>query len=118
MASLMVTHQPLTAEYGQEIGWAPRSPRYRLLNMLVSWLVAAVAVPKPAPSYWRSPALTLPTEPIVGGAGIHDLLTGWRRMLQSGETAAPPVLTLDARGSRGENDALDDDVAGTRDRPA
>ena len=38
--------QPESAEaaYGHEIAWVPQSPRFRLLNVLVSWLVAAVAV--------------------------------------------------------------------------
>lgn len=39
-----MTRQPPTAEYGQEIVWTPQSPRYGLVNLLLSWLVAAVAV--------------------------------------------------------------------------
>jgi len=40
--------------------------------------------------------LPLPPEPIVGAAGIHDLLSGWRRMMQHGAAPAPPVLAADA----------------------
>ena len=35
---------PPPIAYGQEMVWAPHSPRYRLANVLLSWLVAAVAV--------------------------------------------------------------------------
>jgi len=41
----------------------------------------------------------LPPEPVVGAAGIHDLLSAWRRMLEHGETPAPPVRALEARRS-------------------
>jgi len=30
--------------YGQAVKWSPQTPRYRLLNVLVSWLLAGVAV--------------------------------------------------------------------------
>lgn len=32
------------ASYGHEMAWAPQAPRFGLLNLVVSWLVAAVAV--------------------------------------------------------------------------
>ena len=36
--------------------------------------------------------LPLPSEPIVGAAAVHEVLSGWRRMLQDGdEAAAPPT---------------------------
>ncbi len=30
--------------YGQSVTWSPQAPRYRLLNVLVSWLVAGISV--------------------------------------------------------------------------
>src|SRR6516165_1961243 len=30
--------------YGQELTWSPRRPRYNIVHVLVSWLVAGVAV--------------------------------------------------------------------------
>ncbi len=41
--------------------------------------------------------LPLPTEPIVGAAAVHDLLAGWRRMLQHGATPSP-VPAVEAGG--------------------
>jgi uncharacterized membrane protein YvlD (DUF360 family) len=37
-------YQPRTVAYGQEMVWKPRSPRFRPVNLLVSWLLASVAV--------------------------------------------------------------------------
>jgi uncharacterized membrane protein YvlD (DUF360 family) len=36
----MDAHEP----YGHPVRWSPQAPRYRLLNVLVSWLVAGVSV--------------------------------------------------------------------------
>jgi uncharacterized membrane protein YvlD (DUF360 family) len=38
------------------------------------------------------PRLAPPAEPILGAAGVHELLSGWRRTLQGGEVSAPPRL--------------------------
>ncbi|HEY3728510.1 MAG TPA: phage holin family protein [Solirubrobacteraceae bacterium] len=39
-----MTDQPPTAAYGEEMVWNPQSPRFRSVNLLVSWIVAAIAV--------------------------------------------------------------------------
>ncbi len=39
-----MTPEPAEAAYGHELVWVPQTPHFRLLNVLVSWLVAAVAV--------------------------------------------------------------------------
>jgi uncharacterized membrane protein YvlD (DUF360 family) len=36
--------QVAVSDYGEEMTWNPQAPRYRLLHVLLSWLVAAVAV--------------------------------------------------------------------------
>ena len=48
------------------------------------------------------PSLPLPAEPIVGAAAVHDLLLGWRRMLQEpgspqagDDGAGPPAYVPD-----------------------
>ncbi len=35
--------------------------------------------------------LEVPTDPIIGAASVHAILTGWRRMLQGGANGAPPA---------------------------
>ena len=35
--------------------------------------------------------LPLPSEPIVGAAEVHAVLSGWRKRLQGGEQAAAPA---------------------------
>jgi hypothetical protein len=35
--------------------------------------------------------LPRPAEPVVGAAQVHELLTGWRRLLHGGEGAAVAV---------------------------
>jgi uncharacterized membrane protein YvlD (DUF360 family) len=35
---------PASDSYGQELTWSPQRPRYKLVHVLVSWLVAGVAV--------------------------------------------------------------------------
>ncbi|MFL5515208.1 MAG: hypothetical protein ACJ8DJ_03565, partial [Gemmatimonadales bacterium] len=42
----------------------------------------------------------LPPEPIVGAAGIHDLLSTWRRMLQHGEAPTSGLAAEAARSRR------------------
>jgi hypothetical protein len=43
--------------------------------------------PQTRPFILCSARLPLPTEPIIGAAAVHELLSGWRRMLQTPESA-------------------------------
>jgi uncharacterized membrane protein YvlD (DUF360 family) len=47
--------------------------------------------PQTRPFILCSPRLPLPTEPIIGAAAVHELLSGWRAMLQ--RPASAPRLT-------------------------
>jgi uncharacterized membrane protein YvlD (DUF360 family) len=42
--------------------------------------------PQTRPFILCSPRLPLPTEPIIGAAAVHELLSGWRAMLQTPES--------------------------------
>ena len=44
--------------------------------------------PQTRPFILCSPRLPLPTEPIIGAAAVHELLSGWRAMLQTPELSA------------------------------
>ena len=45
--------------------------------------------PQTRPFLFYPAALPAPTEPIIGAACVHDILSGWRRYLQGGTAAAP-----------------------------
>jgi hypothetical protein len=50
--------------------------------------------PQTQPFILHPVELSMPTDPVVGAAGVHEVLTGWRRMLQGDpaqELAAPGV---------------------------
>jgi uncharacterized membrane protein YvlD (DUF360 family) len=38
------TQSPVSSSYGEVVRWSPQTPRFRLVRVLLSWLVAAVAV--------------------------------------------------------------------------
>ncbi len=44
--------------------------------------------------------LPLPAAPIVGAASVHDLLSGWRRILQDDAAVAPQASAVEAARSR------------------
>jgi uncharacterized membrane protein YvlD (DUF360 family) len=46
--------------------------------------------PQTRPFVLSPPALALPDHPLVGAAAIHELLSGWRWSLQSGNGETPP----------------------------
>jgi hypothetical protein len=85
--------------YGEEGHWHPAGLRFRPVRFVVSWLVAAVSVGVAAaivpgvaleqagagtrPFILHPDRLALATEPIVGTAGVHDVLAGWRTTLQA-----------------------------------
>ena len=53
--------------------------------------------PQTRPFILSPPRLPLPEEPVVGAAAVHHVLSGWRRLLQSGEASMPrpdTVVTL------------------------
>jgi uncharacterized membrane protein YvlD (DUF360 family) len=39
-----MTGQTLDSQYGQSVQWSPQPPRFRLVRVLVSWLVATIAL--------------------------------------------------------------------------
>jgi uncharacterized membrane protein YvlD (DUF360 family) len=49
-------------------------------------------------------SLPVPSEPILGAAAVHELLSGWRRILQGGAPALPPAasdaVTVNSTGRR------------------
>ena len=47
--------------------------------------------PQTRPFILASARLPLPTEPIIGAAAVHELLSGWRAMLQTPESAPRPT---------------------------
>jgi hypothetical protein len=48
--------------------------------------------PQTRPFILHPERLPLPSEPIVGAAAVHGVLSGWRGMLQGGDgTAAPSI---------------------------
>ena len=91
--------------YGQAITWNPQAPRYRVLHLLLSWLVAGVAV---------FVAAAIVPHVSVGGFGdalvaaaliavfnavlpplvMHDLLLSWRHRLQGTPSPGSPADVL------------------------
>ena len=47
--------------------------------------------PQTRPFLFYPADLPAPTEPIIGAASVHDILTGWRRALQNVRTPAPAL---------------------------
>jgi hypothetical protein len=55
--------------------------------------------PQTRPFILHPAALPVPDEPILGAAGVHDLLMGWREALQNGATTTTPARLGVARGA-------------------
>ena len=56
--------------------------------------------PQTRPFLLVPPPLELPTEPVIGAAAVHGLLSGWRRALQASPALAPAAAeTVPSPGS-------------------
>jgi uncharacterized membrane protein YvlD (DUF360 family) len=55
--------------------------------------------PQTRPFILHPAALPVPDEPILGAAGVHDLLMGWREALQNGATTTTPARLGVASGA-------------------
>jgi len=54
------------AAYGERPAWTPARPRFRPFNLFLAWVLGDGGMGG-----------------LVGAAGVHDLLTGWRRQLET-----------------------------------
>jgi hypothetical protein len=68
--------------YGEVMTWSPQAPRYRLLHVLVSWLVAGVAV--------------FVAAAIVPHVSVGKVLMSWRHALHGAELASGTQPALPA----------------------
>ena len=68
------------ARYGERVAWTPEKPRFRLVRVLVAWVVAAAAV---AVSVWITPGTD------IDGVGAAFLVAALIGVLNA---VLPPIL--------------------------